>query len=132
MVYPGANSSLSEDDVEDAMTCLPDAVFVQLEIPDEAVIAATKFAARRGIPVFLDAVPAREDYPLDKLGALEVISPNENETLALTGILPNNSENCLKAATELMRKVNTKYVVIKLGGRGAYIHDEVLTACADL
>lgn len=123
VVYPGANSSLSEDDVEDAMTCLPDAVFVQLEIPDEAVIAATKFAARRGIPVFLDAGPAREDYPLDKLGALEVISPNENETLALTGILPNNSENCLKAATELMRKVNTKYVVIKLGGRGAYIHD---------
>ena len=105
------------------MTCLPDAVFVQLEIPDEAVIAATKFAARRGIPVFLDADQAREDYPLDKLGALEVISPNENETLALTGILPNNSENCLKAATELMRKVNTKYVVIKLGGRGAYIHD---------
>ena len=73
--------------------------------------------------MFLDAGPAREDYPLDKLGALEVISPNENETLALTGILPNNSENCLKAATELMRRVNTKYVVIKLGGRGAYIHD---------
>ena len=123
IVYPGANANLSEDDVEDAMTCLPDAVFVQLEIPEEAVAAATRFARKRDIPVFLDAGPARADYPLEKLSPLEVVSPNENETLALTGILPNNSENCLRAATVLLQRVKSKYVVIKLGGRGAYIHD---------
>lgn len=123
VVYPGANAELSSVDVEDAMTCLPDAVFVQFEIPDEAVIAATRFAAKKNIPVFVDAGPARQGYPLDRLGKLEVISPNESETLALTGILPNNVTNCLRAATVLMQKVETKYVVIKLGGRGAYIHD---------
>ena len=123
IVYPGANMKLSASDVEDALTCLPDAVFLQLEIPDEAVIAATKFANMKNIPVFVDAGPARPDYPLDRLGKLEVISPNESETLALTGILPNNINNCLRAATVLMQKVETKYVVIKLGGRGAYIHD---------
>lgn len=123
IVYPGANSQLSSVDVEDALTCLPDAVFVQFEIPDEAVIAATEFAAKKNIPVFVDAGPARQGYPLDRLSKLEVISPNETETLALTGILPNNVTNCLRAATVLMQKVETKYVVIKLGGRGAYIHD---------
>lgn len=123
IVYPGANSQLSPVDVEDAMTCLPDAVFVQFEIPDDAVIAATEFAAKKNIPVFVDAGPARQGYPLDRLSKLEVISPNESETLALTGILPNNVTNCLRAATVLMQCVETKYVVIKLGGRGAYIHD---------
>ena len=123
IVYPGANSQLSTVDVEDAMTCLPDAVFVQFEIPDDAVIAATEFAAKKNIPVFVDAGPARQGYPLDRLSKLEVISPNESETLVLTGILPNNVTNCLRAATVLMQRVETKYVVIKLGGRGAYIHD---------
>ncbi len=123
IVYPGANMRLSASDVEDAMTCIPDAVFLQLEIPDEAVVAATKFAGKRDIPVFMDAGPARPDYPLERLGKLEVISPNERETLALTGILPSNVTNCLRAATVLMQKVETKYVVIKLGAKGAYIHD---------
>ncbi|MBQ8510403.1 MAG: ribokinase [Clostridia bacterium] len=123
VVYPGANMKLSTDDIEDAFTCLPDAVFLHFEIPDSAVIAATQFAKQRKIPVFVDAGPARADYPLDKLGPLEVISPNESECFALTGIQPNDSQNCLKAAFTLMQKVETKYVVIKLGGRGAYIYD---------
>lgn len=123
VVYPGANMTLTPEDVETAMTCYPDAVFLHFEIPDAAVIAATEFAKQKNIPVFIDAGPARSDYPLDRLGPMEVISPNESECLALTGISPNNSENCLRAATVLMRKVQTKYVVIKLGGRGAYLHD---------
>lgn len=123
VVYPGANDHLAEEDVEDAMTCLPDAVFMQFEIPEEAAIAAAKFASKRKIPVFVDAGPARADTPLEKLPPLEVISPNETETEALTGIFPNDSANCLKAANELLKRVESKYVVIKLGGRGAYIHD---------
>lgn len=123
IVYPGANDHLSAPDVEDAMTCLPDAVFLHFEIPTDAVIAAVEFANKKKIPVFVDAGPAKPGYPLEKLGALEVISPNETETLALTGIVPNDVNNCLRAANELMKKVETKYVVIKLGGRGAYIHD---------
>lgn len=123
IVYPGANNNLCSDDVEDAMTCIPDAVFVQMEIPDESVIAATKFAKMRNIPVFLDTGATRADWPLDLLGPLEVISPNESETFALTGIMPTNTTECLRAADKLMHRVDTKYVVIKLGGRGAYIHD---------
>ncbi|MBE6613101.1 MAG: ribokinase [Ruminococcaceae bacterium] len=124
IVYPGANSTMNEGNVEEAFNCLPDAVFVQFEIPDEAVIAATKYAKKQGIPVIVDAGPARADYPLEKLTApLEIISPNESECFALTGIMPNNTENCLKAAVKLQSRVESKYVVIKLGGRGAYIHD---------
>jgi ribokinase len=123
IVYPGANAKLSRDDVEDALTCLPDAVFLQFEIPDAAVFAAAEFARKRSIPIFVDAGPARVDYPLEKIAPVEIISPNESETLALTGILPNNSENCLRASIILRSKVEAKYVVIKLGARGAFIYD---------
>ncbi len=123
IAYPGANERLSVGDVEDAMTTLPDAVFLQFEIPEKAVVATTKFAYEKHIPVFIDAGPAYVGYPLDELAPLEVISPNESETYALTGVMPNTMDNCLRASTVLMQKVQTKYVVIKLGERGAYIHD---------
>ncbi len=123
IVYPGANMTMDSEDVEEAFVCLPDAVFLQLEIPDEAVIAATKFAQKQGIPVFLDAGPARADFPLEKLGPIEVISPNEHECFVLTGVEPTTMSNCLRAAVTLQSKVQCKYVVIKLGGRGAYVYD---------
>ena len=40
IVYPGANAYLSASDVEEAFTSYPDGVFVQMEIPDEALLAA--------------------------------------------------------------------------------------------
>lgn len=123
VVYPGANSHLSSADVEDSITSLPDGVLLQFEIPEATVIAATQFASRKDIPIIVDAGPAYSGYPLGELAPLEIISPNESETYALTGVMPNTMDNCLRAATVLMQKVQTKYVVIKLGGRGAYIHD---------
>ncbi len=123
VVYPGANRGLSPADVEDAMTCIPDAVLLQFEIPEEAVIAATKFAKMRNIPVFVDTGAVRKGSNIEELAPLEILSPNEMEIFALTGVMPTNFDNCLKAATLLMQRVETKYVVIKLGERGAYIHD---------
>ena len=111
------------------MTCLPDAVFMQFEIPEEAAIAAAKFAAKRKIPVFVDAGPAKPDTPLEKLPPLEVISPNETETEIFTGISPNTPENCLRAAIALSKLVNAHYYVIKLGGRGTYIYDGLYYHC---
>lgn len=123
IVYPGANNSLTADDAEDALTCYPDGVYLQFEIPDEAVIAAAHFAHEKDIPVFVDAGPARADFPLEKLGRVEIFSPNETETKIFTGIEPTNSESCLRAAHKLSSMVDAKYIVIKLGGRGAFVYD---------
>lgn len=123
VVYPGANSKLSPDDVENALTCLPDALFLHFEIPEDAVITATKLAEKKNIPVVIDAGPARADYPLEKLGKVEIFSPNETETQALTGIIPSGTTDCLRAAIALKRRVDAKYIVIKLGARGAFIYD---------
>ncbi|NLK39684.1 MAG: ribokinase [Clostridiales bacterium] len=123
VVYPGANFKLTCHDVEEAFTCYPDAVFLQFEIPDSPVIAACEFAAKQGVPVFIDAGPARKDFPLERLGKIEVFSPNETETEIYTGIAPNTVETCLRAAIRLSSMVKAKYYVLKLGERGAFVYD---------
>lgn len=123
VVYPGANMNLSKEDAEEAFTSYPDALLLQLEIDREAVIAATQMARKKGTKVFLDAGPATSDFPLEQLGPLEVLSPNETETKILTGITPNSSANCLRACIELMNRVPCRYVVLKLGDRGCYVYD---------
>ncbi|MBQ2734076.1 MAG: ribokinase [Clostridia bacterium] len=123
IVYPGANMTLSADDIEESFNCYPDALYLQLEIPDEAVIAACKHANQNDIPVFIDAAPARLDFPLNKLGKVEIFSPNESEIRIFTGISPNNEENCVRAAIKLSSLVDAKYIVIKLGERGSFIFD---------
>lgn len=123
IVYPGANLALSSDDVEEALTCLPDAVYLQFEVPDEPVFAATRFAAEKHIPVFIDAGPAREDFPLEELGEVEIFSPNETETYLFTGIRPNNKDNCLRACIRLASRIKAKFIVLKLGSRGSYVYD---------
>ena len=45
------------------------------------------------------------------------------ETEILTGIRPNNLNNCLRASIALCSRVSIRYVVLKLGGRGCYVYD---------
>ena len=123
IVYPGANAKINSADIEEGFTCYPDALYVQFEIPDDAVIEACRRANENDIPVFVDAGPARLDYPLKKLGKVEIFSPNETETKIFTGIAPMSEESCLRAAIKLSQVVDAKYIVIKLGERGAFIYD---------
>ncbi len=121
--FGGANKKISDADVEASFSCYPDAVLTQFEMRPETVIAAAKNAAYDGIPLFVDAGPARSDFPLEKLEKVEVLSPNEAETEMLTGIRPNSLENCLRASIALCNRVDIHYVVLKLGSRGCYVYD---------
>ena len=52
-----------------------------------------------------------------------MFSPNESETFEYTGITPKGSETCLKAAIALAARVDAKYIIFKLGARGAFCFD---------
>ena len=123
IVYPGANEAVCRADVEAALNCRPDAVFMQLEIGEQAILDAAAMAAERAIPVFVDAGPARMDFPLAAMAEMTVLSPNESETEIFTGINPDTEENCIAAAKKLAAMGNAQYIVIKLGGRGAFVWD---------
>ena len=123
IVYPGANKLLSNDNILEAFACEPDALYIGFEIPFAQALAAAKIASAKGIPIFVDAAPASRDYPLDSLPRCEIFSPNETETFEYTGVMPTSTESCLKAAYTLYNKVKTRFVVIKLGSRGAFVYD---------
>ncbi|MBE6691833.1 MAG: ribokinase [Ruminococcaceae bacterium] len=123
LAFSGANKRINDSDVEAAISCYPDAVITQFEVQPEAVIAAARTAADEGAKFILDAGAATSDFPLSKLEQIEILTPNEVETEILTGIRPNNLENCLRASIALCNKVDIKYVVLKLGARGCYVYD---------
>ena len=122
-VFPGANNYLNADDAEEALLCYPDALLMNFEIPNEAILTAAHFAAKKGIPIVIDAGPAKPDFPFEKLPVLEIFSPNESETQTYTGINPSNADNALRAAVVLQKIVKSHYYVIKLGDKGALVYD---------
>ncbi|MDD3337758.1 MAG: ribokinase [Lachnospiraceae bacterium] len=119
----GANENLSPQDVEAALEKEKfDMVVMQLEMPLEVVYRTYEMAAERNIPVFLDAGPAMS-IPLERLKGIFVISPNEAETEALTGISVENEEKAILAAKKLYKEAEPQYVLLKMGSRGAMLYD---------
>lgn len=120
---PGSNGTLCEEDVANALETQEfDMVIMQLEMPLETVYRTCELANERGIPVFLDAGPAMK-IPLNRLEGLYILSPNEAETEALTGINPETEEKATEAAKWLYQEAHPKYVILKLGARGALLYD---------
>lgn len=125
VVYPGANMSLERDDIEEAFMCYPDALLMNFEISKEAIYTACEFAKKMGIPKIIDGGPAVKSIDFEKLGRVEIFSPNETETHTYTGIRPQSMNDCLRAASALYNKMDVKYVVIKLGDRGCFVYDGI-------
>lgn len=122
IVNPGANMLLCKEETEKALEDEYDALIIQLETPDESIIEVCNKAYEKNIPVFLDAGPARE-FPIEKIKAMEVLSPNETEIYALTGIKADTIENYEIACKKLAKMSNSKYIVLKLGSKGAMLYD---------
>ena len=124
IVFPGANYSITTEDIDKALEEHFDAVIMQLEIPIDIVYYTFKKASAKGIPVILDPAPAMKNLDLTRMKGLHIISPNESEASLLTGIDVDSEANAAKAASILAKSTKAKYVVIKLGGKGALLYED--------
>ena len=124
IVFPGANYNITIEDVDKALEEHFDAVIMQLEIPINIVYYTFEKARAKGIPVILDPAPAVKNLDLARLNGLYVISPNESEASLLTGIEVDSEANAVKAASMLAGATKAKYVVIKLGDKGALLYED--------
>jgi len=120
IVIPGANGQIENHDLQNLEGVLTQSkvLLLQLEIPLEMVIAASKLAKERNVKVILDPAPAQvlpeEIYPL-----LDIITPNETETELLVGFPLETKEDVAKAA-KILKGRGVSHVIIKMGSRGAY------------
>ncbi len=131
VVTPSANYGILPEDIE-AMAPLfeqTDVVLMQLEIPLETVEAVLDMAQRTDTLSILDAGPAQA-VPDALVAKADVVSPNETEAEAMTGVAVRSVDDAREAAARL-RKAGAAEVVMKLGAMGAlYVGDDELHAPA--
>lgn len=123
LVFPGANQNLTAENVADVFEPDPGAVFLGFSLPFPTLLAAAKNAEARGVPIFLCANDLCEEMRTDILPQAEIFYAGEEDTERLTGVRPTGHAEALKAALALYRKVNCRYLLIRLSGRGTFFYD---------
>jgi ribokinase len=122
-VAPGANATLSPDDVDAAEETITGAevLVMQLETPLESVERAASLARDHGVRVILNPAPAR---PLSDeiLAKVSILTPNESEAELLTGIEVADDAGAEEAAKALAAK-GVETVILTLGKRGAFVFE---------
>lgn len=120
VVTPSANFGITPEDIEMLEPAFreSDIVLLQLEIPPETIEAALDMAKRCGVLSILDAGPAQA-VAEELLRKADVVSPNETEAEAVTGISVCDLDGAKAAASRLL-DMGAKEVVLKLGKDGSY------------
>jgi ribokinase len=122
VVYEGANAEIVPSEASSAITKDLDLLLVQFETNEDVVVECVNRAIRQDITTVIDCGPAK-NFNLERMQGATIISPNENETQALSGIFPEDEKSILKASQIIMERSKAKYVVLKLGSRGCSVWD---------
>jgi ribokinase len=122
-VAPGANRSLTPDDVDDASDSIAAArvLVAQMEVPPEVVLRAVEVAAERGTRALVNLAPPTQ-VPRELLEKLEPLVVNEHEAAFLLEERVEGVDAALFAAPELLA-LGPRSVVITLGKEGAVFSD---------
>lgn len=123
VTFRGANAKINTANIESAFCCCPDLFVANLETDIEVLNFASNICKDRHIPFVLDATGAYENVKLSGLRGDNIIIVGEREAELLTGVRTDSTENYLRASIALCDKMPLRFVVLKLGKRGAYIYD---------
>jgi ribokinase len=116
VVAAGANGEVDEayvDAVADDL-CLADSLLLQFEIPSAAIRRLLGRLSPDHPRVILDPAPARDISSLP-LARVDVMTPNLNELIALTGI------DDMEAAGRSLLDLGVKVVICTCGSDGSYL-----------
>ena len=119
VVTPGANARLTPAMIDAAEPAIAEAraVIVQLETPLDAVRRALEVARRHGVMTVLNPAPVQAGalalFPL-----ADLVTPNETELAALTGI-DGQDDAALTQALQAVIAAGAKQAVVTLGAQGA-------------
>ena len=116
----GANRRCNDEQVAAAESALKgaDALMLQLEIPAATSLKAARIAREMGVRVVWDPAPA-VGFPPEAYEVVDVLTPNQTEAAALTGVDVRDVESAESAARVLVGR-GVGAVVVKLGEDGAY------------
>jgi len=123
IVIPGANYTLSKEDIDNHIEVIKahDIIVLQMEIPLETVLYAAKAAKEAGKTVILDPAPAPKKFPIELYQYIDILKPNEMELSILTNM--ENAVQNLGEATNILKKLGVKCVIVTLGEKGVFVND---------
>jgi ribokinase len=121
VVAPGSNGRLEAEDIYRAedIVLSADMVLFQLEVPVDTVIAGIRFAVECGRKVMLNPAPAAP-LPAELFPLVHIITPNQSEAFALTGVTVLDIQTA-QAACDILHQRGVKSVVITMAEQGAYL-----------
>ena len=125
-VASGANAEFTPDRlaVLDTLGVKPAWVLLQLEIPVATVEAAARWAREQGASVILDPAPAPSEGLSDSLLAhVDILTPNEVEAQALTGLPVSDTVEAVAAGRELIER-GAREAIVTRGARGGVFVSE--------
>ena len=124
VVAPGANATLNEKDIQDAEDVIKkaDVILFQLEIPMSTVAEGIRLAKKHNRMVMLNPAPAAS-IPKEILQSVDIITPNQTETLVLTGIAVNDAITA-QHACNVLHGMGVLTVIVTMGEQGAYISSD--------
>ena len=116
----GANANAGQADLIALERALNEAavLLLQQEIPLSTCVAAVAMARERGVRVVLDPAPVRPSLPNGFHASADVLTPNQGEAEALTGLPTSNAELAGRAAQALHAQ-GIETVVVTMAGDGA-------------
>jgi ribokinase len=122
VVSPGANGTLTADDVPSALIEASALVCLALEVPLPVVRAVAQHAKQAGVPVLLNPSPV-VSRTADLLACADIVVLNEHEMAMLSGASVHMTPEWLvsPAAAEPLRSLGVPAVVVTLGGAGAVV-----------
>jgi ribokinase len=123
IIVPGANNTLTPAEVRQAGEVIQGAkiLITQLEIPDEAILAAFEIAHASGVRIILNPAPARH-VPDRMIAMSDLVVPNETEAELLTG-LPVQGRRGASTAAKKLQEMGARMVIVTLGAEGAQLWD---------
>jgi ribokinase len=122
-IIGGANLAMDDTDVERSSSVFDAAkiLLLQLEVPPEASFCAAARGRAAGASVIFDPAPApRSELVGNLLEAADIITPNEIETEALTGVRPHDQASAIRAA-QLLHGKGAAAVLVKLSDKGVLV-----------
>ncbi|MEU6324425.1 ribokinase [Streptomyces sp. NPDC047009] len=120
VITPLANAALTPDMVDASIAETRDrtrVMLLQLEVPAEVTWHAARAGADAGFTVVLDPAPA-QPLPDDIWAYVDIVTPNESEATALTGIAVDGAEAAERAGRWFLDR-GVSHALITLGGSGA-------------
>ncbi|MBE6631613.1 MAG: ribokinase [Ruminococcaceae bacterium] len=128
MVVPGANYSLSKEDIDNAFSVMNESAIVGFQLENELDIVAygIKRANESGATVLLDPAPAQK-LPDELYKYIHIIKPNEHEAYSLSGIKVTDEKSAEEAGKWFISK-GVRTAIITLGDKGAVLVEKERTA----